>query len=84
MGRVLTAEWQRVSPADRPRAERAWRDRRAVLAAHGAHHWLFVSATDPDAYLEFTEAADPDALRRAHAEAGLGSDLPILYEVELS
>jgi len=83
MARALTAEWQRVAAGDRNGAEQAWRDRRAVLAAHGAHHWLFVSSTDPDAYLEFTEAADPDALRHARAKAGLGADLPILTEVEL-
>ena len=83
MARALTAEWHRVAAGDRTGAEQAWRDRRAVLTANGAYHWLFVSSTDPEAYLEFTEAADPDALRLARAEAGLGADLPIFTEVEL-
>lgn len=51
----------------------------AELAAHrrarGAHFWVFRAGGDPDAFLEFTEGADPAALAGDAAEAALRARL---------
>lgn len=84
MSRVLTAEWQRVEPADEPEAAARWRARRLTLERAGCHHWVFQSPSDPDAYLEFIEAGDRGLLLEARARAGMQPDADILTEVELS
>ena len=84
MSRVLTAEWQRVAPADEPEAAARWRARRLSLERAGCHHWVFRSPSDPEAYLEFIEAGDTALLVEARARAGMQPDAEILTEVELS
>jgi hypothetical protein len=80
---VLTAEWQRVQPADQPEAARQWRERRGVLAREGCHHWVFRSPTNPDAFLEFIEAGDTTIIEVARARAGMEPAAEILIELEL-
>jgi hypothetical protein len=82
--RALTAEWQRVEPADEPEASRRWRATRDQLARDGCHHWIFRSPTDPAAFLEFIEAADAGVLRDARERAGMKPTAEILSELELS
>jgi len=81
--RALTAEWQRVQPADQPEAARRWLARREVLAREGCHHWVFRSPTDPDAFLEFIEAGETTIIEGARALAGM-EPAEVLIELELS
>lgn len=83
MARALTAEWERVDPADEPAAAQRWRSRRYHLAAEGCHHWVFRSPADPTAYLEFIEGGSPAVLASARERAGLSPAAEILIEVEL-
>ena len=84
MPRALTAEWQRVAPADQPEAARQWRSRRDLLAREGCHHWVFRSPADPDAFLEFIEAGSAAILEGARSRAGMKPAAEVLIELELS
>ena len=84
MPRALTAEWQRVEPADEPAAAQQWRARRELLARDGCHHWVFRSPNDPAEFLEFIEAVDATVLKGARARAGMEPAAQILTELELS
>ena len=84
MPRALTAEWQEVPPLNQPEAASRWRVRRDILAQHGCHHWVFRSPSNPDAFLEFIEGANAEAVERARALAGLDQSAEILTELELS
>lgn len=84
MIRALTAEWQRVEPADEPQTAQRWRARRQQLAADGCHHWVFRSPSDPAAFLEFIEAGSAVVLASARERAGMAPAAEILIEVELS
>ncbi|HWP69537.1 MAG TPA: hypothetical protein VNM36_00490 [Gemmatimonadaceae bacterium] len=84
MPRALTAEWQRIDPADEPEAASRWRARRDQLAQDGCNHWVFRSPADPAVFLEFIEGADPALLKSARARAGMEPGAEILTELELS
>jgi hypothetical protein len=73
-----------VEPADRPAAARQWRERRERLTADGCHYWVFASAADDGAFLEFIEARDAATLTSARTRAGMASRAEILTELELS
>jgi hypothetical protein len=84
VARSLTAEWLHVPLADQPEAIRRWRDRRDRLVADGCHYWIFASAVDDAAFLEFIEARDEATLTGARERAGMAPRVEILTELELS
>jgi hypothetical protein len=83
LARALTAEWQKIIPAEQPEAASRWRARREILARHGCHHWIFRSPSDPDAFLEFIEGVDAATIALARSGAGLDTSTEILTELEL-
>jgi hypothetical protein len=84
MARALTAEWLRVDPSARAAARQEWTERRTAVTAAGARYWVFSSAADDTAFLEFIEARDAETLANARSRAGLSDGAAILTEVELS
>jgi hypothetical protein len=58
-----------VPPGDRARFFERARLRETHYVNAGCQFWVFEEAALPGAFIEFTEARDADALKRAHAAA---------------
>jgi hypothetical protein len=67
--RALTIHRTTVTPADRPRYFERLRRKRAYYTSANCRFWVFEEAGLPGAFLEFVEADDVAALKKAHADA---------------
>ncbi len=85
MPRALTIHHLFAAPAERQALTARLRARHAHFASLDIRYWVFEEAGRPGAFVEFTEARDPEALASAHAAApGTAADPARLYtEVEL-
>jgi hypothetical protein len=69
MARALTIQRTVVTPPERERFHEMLRRKQAYYAKANCHFWVFEEAGLPGAFLEFFEAANPEALVKAHSGA---------------
>lgn len=69
MPRALSMQRTVVTPGDRDKFFERMRSREAHYKASGCQFWVFEEVALSGAFIEFTEAPDVAALRRAHASA---------------
>ena len=79
MPRLLAVGEQHVALAERDSYLASLAERRASAAAAGLNFWVFEHATEPGRFIEFTEGADAEAIRRRH---GADPTLPLWQEVQ--
>lgn len=79
MPRLLAIGEQRVALAERDAYLASLAERRANAAAAGLNFWVFEHLTEPGRFIEFTEGADAEAIRR---RPGADPALPLWQEVQ--
>lgn len=86
MARAISMRHTIVPLAERDEFRATARRAQQHYAAAGCHYWLFEESSLPGAYVEFFEAGEPDALRRAHRGAPdpIHESARMYVEVELS
>jgi hypothetical protein len=85
MARALTIERAKVSRHERDAYFAGLRDRRDRLRAASCNFWVYEDPSEPDLFVEFTEARDVGTLAAARVVVSNSRlDAPILTEVELS
>ena len=84
--RVLTIHRATIPIAERPRYMEKLSLRKSHYTASGCRFWVFEEAGLPGAFVEFTEASDPDTLVAAHMNwpDRYGDGTRVYREVELS
>ena len=80
MSRTLTAARAMVRPGQADAYRRLLARRAAAARARGASFWVFRNREVPDAFLEFTEAADGSAGARTAEEIAIETELRQLAE----
>jgi hypothetical protein len=86
MPRALTMRQSRVPASERGTFAARARAAGEHYTAAGCNYWLFESADERGAYVEFVEARDPETLARAHDAAGPdgAASTPVYVQVELN